>query len=67
MKNIDKMKALEICMNRVATVIMCPVVNGTVSQEYLGITDCCQNVITELIKNDFHMSLNKGVMIVDKF
>lgn len=67
MKNSDKMKALEICMNRVATVIMCPVVNGTVRQEYLGITDCCQNVITELIKNEFHVSLNNGVMIVDKF
>ena len=67
MKNSDKMKALEICMNRVATVIMCPVINGTVRQECLGITNCCQNVITELIKNDFHVSLNNGIMIVDKF
>lgn len=26
MKNSDKMKALEICMNKVATVVMCPVI-----------------------------------------
>lgn len=67
MNSNNKIKALEICMNRVATVIMCPIVNGAVRQEYLGITDCCQNVITELIKNDFHVTLNNGVMIVDKF
>jgi len=67
MKNSDKMKALEICVNSVATVIMCPVINGTVRHEYLGITNCCQDVITELIKNDFLVSLNNGIMIVDKF
>lgn len=67
MKNSDKMKALEICMNKVATVVMCPVINGFVKDEYLGLTDCCQNVITELLNNGYHISLSNGVMLVDKF
>lgn len=67
MKKSDKMKALEICMDKVATVVMCPVINGCVKNEYLGLTDCCQNVITELLENGYHISLSNGVMLVDKF
>ena len=63
----NKMKAIELLSEHVATVQMKAIIDGHVYDDKIAITDCCHNAIKVLFENGYTVSMNNGKMIVDKF
>ena len=63
----NRRKAIELVSDYVCTVEMRPVINGTVTEDYIAITDCCASVIVDLIESGYVLSMKDGKLLVNKF